>query len=87
MGKGIAEKPAREAAFEYRCRLCGKVYSDQTTSENLERMILLHIGHGIDLPEIKVGSIPKMVELHATCKKGVGVADLIGFTIKEAERS
>lgn len=79
--KRISKDAGAEATFKYKCRLCEKVFGGGTTSENFARMILLHIIYGLDPPEIKVGSMPEMIELHAECEKGVGVADLLGHTI------
>lgn len=70
--------------FQYKCRLCGEKYTDAITSEENAKICLLYILRGEKEPPNKMfGSLPEMVEAHAGCKAGYGVADLQGVIFVE----
>jgi len=73
----------KTAKFQYKCRLCGEIYDGACTGEINALNILMHIVFGISLPEDLFGVLPSMVSIHAGCKVGYGVADLIGYVVEE----
>ena len=73
----------KTAKFQYKCRLCGEVYSGSCTSEENAFMALVSIVLGHKLP-LTIGNQPRMIEVHPGCKAGHGIADLIGtITVEE----
>ena len=71
------------AKFQYKCRLCGEIYADVCTSEENAFMVLVHIVLDKQMPSM-MGVQPKMIEVHASCKAGHGIADLMGtITVEE----
>ena len=73
----------KTAKFQYKCRLCGKIYSESCTSEENAFMVLVSIILGHEMP-LLIGTQPRMVEIHTSCKTGHGIADLIGtITVEE----
>ena len=73
----------KTAKFQYKCRLCGEIYSGSCTSEENAFMILVAITLDKKIP-LMVGTQPIMIEIHPGCKAGHGVADLIGtITVEE----
>ena len=71
------------ATFQYKCRLCGKIYGDTHTSVKVAQIVLPCTILGLDMPKGYIGMQPDMVETHAGCKDGQGVSDLIGYVIEE----
>ena len=67
------------AQFQYKCRLCGKVYGDAITSPINARTVLISIVSGTKMPKQLTGMQPGMISLHSACKSGYGVSDLIGY--------
>jgi len=72
----------KTAIFQYRCRLCGKVYDDSCTNENHAQQILVAVVHGYTMPEILIGQPLALISCHAGCEMGHGVSDLIGYVVK-----
>jgi hypothetical protein len=78
----------KEAVFQYKCRLCGKVYDGCCCGEEIAFNIL--IGTLLDFKELfkrYKGMRPHMVENHCCDEKtgNYGVGDLIGFIIRGAD--
>lgn len=73
------------AVFQYKCRLCGEVFDDAITSPENAQITLICTVTNKPMPEKFIGIQPEMIELHAGCKKGYGVADLIGYVVQESE--
>ena len=72
----------KEAIFVYKCRLCGIKFDAQITSEENALYVLTSIVHGIPTPKHLIGLPPDFIAVHAGCKEGVGVADLIGYIVR-----
>ena len=68
--------------FQYKCRLCGEVYTEGETSAENAFIFLLSIISGTPSRPI-VGLMPKMVDTHHCCIVGYGVADLQGVVYSE----
>jgi len=73
----------KAAIFQYKCRMCGKVYNDSCSSEKIALMILVSTVIGSSMPKNLIGIKPEMVSIHSTCEMGSGVSDLIGFIVEE----
>ena len=72
----------RTAIFQYKCRLCGEIEENPRTAEENALPILIASVEGFTYP-LPVGDQPKMTGIHAACKKGIGVTDLIGVVVRE----
>lgn len=64
--------------FQYKCRLCGEVYTEGETSAKNANIHLVGIIYGCFK-----GAMPQMVDIHACCKAGYGIADLQGVVFLE----
>ena len=75
---------SKTAKFQYKCRLCGEIDSNPCTSEENALFILLNTIKGVK-PEARmyIGPQPSMISIHASCKAGQGVTDLIGYIVEE----
>lgn len=73
----------RTAIFQYTCRLCGETYNDTHTSEQNARTVLICTAHRQPMPSHLFGTQPEMIGLHAGCKSGYGVSDLIGYVVED----
>jgi len=73
----------KTAIFQYKCRLCGKVYNDAHTSENNALMTVICSINKRPMPKGLIGMQPELIGIHAGCKSGCGVSDLIGYIIEE----
>jgi len=69
----------KRAEFQYKCRLCGETYTDKVTNNKIAFQIICHLLFDFPVPDFSVGMVPSMLGVHALCKKGTGVADLIGY--------
>ena len=72
------------AKFQYKCRLCGEIYTSGETCEDIARTCLICVTLDIDPTKAlgHIGTPPSMVETHTACKKGFGIADLIGYIVE-----
>ena len=71
--------------FIYRCRKCGKEFTDGATGTKLGIQILIAVIQDMPMPKNLIGMRPDMLTLH-TCSdkiKSTGVADFIGIHEKE----
>ena len=66
-------------AFQYKCRLCGEIYSDGYTSNKNAFNILVCTVSNTTMPKEFIGMQPTLVSIHCGCKKGSGISDLIGI--------
>jgi len=73
----------KTANFQYKCRLCGEIFNDSCTSPGNAEIILICTVLGQQMPDKFFGTQPTMVTIHHGCKKGHGVADLIGYIVEE----
>jgi hypothetical protein len=66
--------------FVYRCRKCGKEFTDGATGTKLGIHILIAVIQDQPMPDRLIGLRPNMLTLH-TCsdRKSTGVADFIGI--------
>jgi len=76
----------KEALFQYKCRQCGEIFTDGMISIKNAKIILIHVVFDFKM-KLDIGLPPTMVNVHS-CKRyaggnGEGVADLIGYVIKE----
>ena len=74
--------------FIYRCRKCGKEYTDSATGTKYGIPILIAVIQNMPMPKNLIGMRPNMFALHAcsdTCSdmKSTGIADFIGICEKE----
>lgn len=72
----------KTAKFQYKCRLCGEVYKEGSTSEENAQYILISIAYNFDDPEPVIGVKPTMIGIHSGCKIGCGISDLIGYIVE-----
>lgn len=75
----------KTAKFQYKCRLCGEVYTGAETCEDLARNVLICVTLGID-PTVEyqnIGIVPNLIEPHIACRNGFGVSDLIGYIVED----
>ncbi len=75
-----------EARFQYKCRLCGEIYTDACSGEDVAQHTLICTVHGYDMPQKYIGIQPQMFDLHSGCKAGYGVGDLLGYIVAEEDR-
>jgi len=70
--------------FIYRCRKCGKEFTDGATGTKSGIHILIAVIQDMPMPKNLIGMRPNMLTLH-TCSdmKSTGVADLIGIHERE----
>ena len=66
------------ASFEYKCRRCNGVSDSAQTAAGRADMVLIGVITGYK-PEPMLG----MVSTHPCSDGGLGVADLIGYSVKE----
>jgi len=64
--------------------LCGEIFNNGITSEENASVILVALIVNTKMPERFIGIQPSLIELHSNCKKGYGVADLVGYIIESA---
>ena len=76
---------AAEVTFIYRCRKCGKEYSDAATGEPLGLYVLIATVHGRKMPEHVIGLQPEMLGIHTCDNDNMGVSDLIGTHTERSE--
>lgn len=71
---------AKTGTFEYKCRRCGKIDCDATSSYGLCRMILINlsISEEFEIPNV-MGTHPKRLSVCHCEDGGMGLSDLIGF--------
>ena len=74
---------SKTAEFQYKCRLCGETYTNEMTNNKIAFQIIGHLLFDLSAPALSVGIMPKMLGIHAACKKGTGIADLIGYIEEE----
>lgn len=69
-----------KAKFQYKCRLCNEIFDDQDGDANTIRQVFLATIYDWAI-QIDPGDPhkPMIVDLHAKCRMGCGVADLIGY--------
>ncbi len=72
----------KTAKFQYKCRLCGETYSNPCISEEVALMVLVCTISGTSMPKTW-GTQPEMLDIHAGCKTGKGIADLIGYVVED----
>jgi len=70
------------AKFQYKCRRCGKIELNPCTAEKNAHLLLLCAVYGYDPPQSFIPA-PQMFSIHLCNDKGLGVADLIGYSIFE----
>jgi len=71
------------AKFLYKCRLCGETFDGEQTNEKTAFMVLIYTTIGGPRPPGVIGPQPEMITTHSGCENGMGVADLIGYTVEE----
>ena len=74
----------KEAVFQYKCRMCGKVYDGVCCGENIVFNIFIGVLLDINFPQ-NLGMKPHMTEYHLCNRKTEkhGVGDLIGYITRE----
>lgn len=81
----VEKKVSEEARFQYRCRLCGEVYTDGSSGTGIAYQILISTVLGVKLDRI-MGIPPQLLSIHAACKMGLGVSDLLGYVVEKDEK-
>lgn len=71
------------AKFQYKCRLCGKIYNDSCTSEENARIVLISTVVGVPMPKKMIGIQPELIDIHFDCKIGHGISDLVGYIVED----
>ena len=70
----------KEARFEYKCRRCGLIDDSTCTAVERAQTVLILAAWGVDTgPGVPV----KMVDVHGCKDGGLGISDLIGYSIVE----
>ena len=73
----------KRAVFNYKCRQCGKVYVETEAPKRVADQLMVAAAIRGSEDEINFTVPPRMVEIH-TCKGGgLGVSDLVGYTLEE----
>jgi len=75
-----------EAQFEYKCRRCGDIFHNPCCSPEHAKYILINIAmSGKEGNDINHGGRVFIYETHQCKDEGVGIADLLGYTIVDTE--
>lgn len=68
------------AQFQYKCRLCGMVYSGECCiSLEVAKRALECVAKGIEMKEHPPHSTPPTTIVHISCEVGRGLSDLVGY--------
>jgi hypothetical protein len=71
----------KSIAFEFKCRRCGQIDRNPHTAEANGMMCLIAVIHGHKSP--LTGESLDMVGVHTCPDEGMGVTDLIGYSIEK----
>ena len=69
------------AIFQYKCRRCGELFGSGETAESRAFVVLIHTIQNTS--QCITDSAPALLTYHSCKDKGMGVGDLVGYTVKE----